>query len=143
MSEFVLTPRLAADSTFLADWPLCQIRLMEEPRYFWLMLIPRVADVTEVTELSPADRARLMEETAVCGKIVLALPGVKKLNIGSLGNQVPQFHMHVVVRAPVDLAWPGPMWGHTPRIAYEAAARAQRLEFFLAQCARLAGKSPP
>ena len=34
-----------------------------------------------------------------------------KVNIGALGNMVPQLHMHIIGRYKNDRAWPGPIWG--------------------------------
>ncbi len=39
------------------------------------------------------------------------LTGAAKINVGALGNLVPQLHIHVVARNPDDAAWPGPVWG--------------------------------
>ena len=122
--NFVLHPRLASDTSFVADWPLCRVLLMEDARYFWLVLVPRRENVTEITELVPEDRAALMEEAARAGTIV---KGDGKLNIGALGNLVPQLHLHVVSRRPGDPAWPGPVWGHSPAVPYDAATRALRI----------------
>ena len=67
-----------------------------------------------------------MEEAARAGTI-LKSAGAVKLNIGALGNLVPQLHLHVIARQPGDPAWPGPVWGHSSRRSpYEAAARAAR-----------------
>ena len=122
--SFELHPRLAADTSFIADWPLCRVLLMEDARYFWLVLVPRRDGVTEITDLSAEDRALLMEETARAGAII---KGDAKLNIGALGNLVPQLHLHVVARHSGDPAWPGPVWGHSPAVAYDDAARAARV----------------
>jgi len=122
--SFTLHPRLAADTNFIADWPLCRVLLMEDARYFWLVLVPRLDGITEITELTVQDRALLMEETARAGQII---KGDAKLNIGALGNLVPQLHLHVVARHPGDPAWPGPVWGHSPAVAYDDAARAARI----------------
>ena len=73
--------------------------------------------------MSPADRAQLMEEAAKAGAIIQKA-GAAKLNIGALGNLVPQLHLHVVGRAPGDPAWPGPVWGHSPAMPYTDQARA-------------------
>ena len=124
--SFDLHPRLAADAEFVCDWPLCRVLLMEDGRYFWLVLVPRLDGVTEITELSPDDRARLMEEAARAGQII-KLCGAAKLNLGALGNLVPQLHLHVVGRAPGDPAWPSPVWGHSPAIPYDPARKAERL----------------
>jgi diadenosine tetraphosphate (Ap4A) HIT family hydrolase len=123
---FEIHTRLAADTSFVADWPLSRVLLMEDARYFWLVLVPRLPGVTEITELSPAERATLMEETARAG-VILKEAGAAKLNIGSLGNLVPQFHLHVVGRHPGDAAWPGPVWGHSAPEPYDSAARLTRI----------------
>jgi diadenosine tetraphosphate (Ap4A) HIT family hydrolase len=122
--SFTLHPRLAADTSFIADWPLCRVLLMEDARYFWLVLVPRLDSMTEITELSAQDRALLMEEIARAGQMI---KGDAKLNIGALGNLVPQLHLHVVARHPGDPAWPGPVWGHSPAVTYDDATRAARI----------------
>ena len=124
--SFELHPRLAADTEFVCDWPLCRVLLMEDGRYFWLVLVPRRDGVTEITELSPQDRALLMEEAARAGQIIKQA-GAAKLNLGALGNQVAQLHLHVVGRTPGDPAWPGPVWGYSHPAVYDPALEAQRL----------------
>lgn len=88
-----------------------------------MVLIPRIGAARELEDLSVADRARLMEETVLAGAVVravadvLGLP-VDKLNVGALGNVTPQLHVHVLGRRVGDPAWPGPVWGHSPGVAY-------------------------
>jgi diadenosine tetraphosphate (Ap4A) HIT family hydrolase len=48
---------------------------------------------------------------------------VEKLNVGNLGNMVPQLHVHVVGRRKGDPAWPGPVWGHSEPQRYDPEAR--------------------
>jgi diadenosine tetraphosphate (Ap4A) HIT family hydrolase len=55
---------------------------------------------------------------------VRALPGVEKLNVGALGNMVPQLHVHVIGRFKGDPAWPGPVWGHSPPVPWPDPALA-------------------
>jgi diadenosine tetraphosphate (Ap4A) HIT family hydrolase len=124
--SFELDPRLASDTLFVADWPLCRVLVMNEARYFWIVLVPRIAAVTEITELSQQERAALMEEAARAGRIIKN-SGAAKLNVGALGNIVPQLHMHVVGRNPGDPAWPGPVWGQSARVPYDEEIHAQRL----------------
>jgi diadenosine tetraphosphate (Ap4A) HIT family hydrolase len=119
---FLLHPRLAADTHVAADWPLCRVLVMNDARYPWLVLVPRRDGVTEVTALDAADRTQLMDEITRAGRLVQAFPGVAKLNIGALGNLVPQLHVHVVGRQQGDPAWPGPVWGHSPGMPYQTAA---------------------
>ena len=114
--SFAVDPAFEAGSVFAADWPLCQVRLQDDARFPWLILIPRVADAVEVSNLSPADRARLIEETVRAGEIVRRLGDaagrpVDKLNIAALGNVTAQLHVHVVGRRRDDGVWPDPVWG--------------------------------
>ena len=109
-------PRLLAGSHPVADLTLCAVRLADDARWPWLVLIPRAPGLTEVEQLPPADRAALMEEAVRAGEAVRAVGAatgfaVAKLNLGALGNVTPQLHLHVVGRAPKDAAWPGPVWG--------------------------------
>jgi len=123
MRLFVLHPRLAADTTFVADWPLSRLLLMNDARYPWLMLVPRRANVTEIFDLNRVDRAAMIEETARAAQLLKTVSKSAKINVGALGNLVPQLHVHVVARRPGDPAWPGPVWGQGQAEAYESAAR--------------------
>jgi diadenosine tetraphosphate (Ap4A) HIT family hydrolase len=126
--SFTLHPRLAADTLFAADWPLCRVLLMNDARYPWLVLVPRRAGLVEIADLPPPDRAVLMEEMTRAGEAVRRLLPGAKLNIGALGNLVPQLHVHVIGRTPGDPAWPGPVWGHSAPIPYEPAPGEARLD---------------
>lgn len=121
--SFSLHPRLEADTAFAGDWPLSRVLLMDDARYPWLVLVPRRPEMVEIADLAAADRVLLMDEIVRAGEILRGLPEIAKLNIGALGNLVPQLHIHVVGRRPGDPAWPGPVWGHSPAVAYESAAR--------------------
>ena len=48
VSGFELDPRLGADSHLLADGPLSQLRLMDDTRYPWLLLVPRLFGAIEL-----------------------------------------------------------------------------------------------
>lgn len=116
MPDVAIDPRLTASSLPVCDLPLCHIRLQDDARWSWLVLIPRVAGVTEIEQLSPEDRFRLVEEAVRAGAAVRAVGeatglAVQKLNVGALGNVVPQLHVHVLGRRDGDPAWPGPVWG--------------------------------
>jgi len=128
MSDFTLHPRLAADTLPITDLPLCQVRLMNDARYAWLVLVPRRGDIREVYELSADDQAQLWKEATALGKALMAARKGDKLNLATLGNMVPQLHLHVIVRHQGDDAWPGPVWGQGSALAYaptqEAAMRA-------------------
>ncbi|OYY13378.1 MAG: HIT family protein [Rhizobiales bacterium 35-68-8] len=109
--SFALDPRLAADGPALGDLPLSHVRLVDDARFFWIVLVPRRAGLVEITDLSAPERALLMEEIACAGAALKALSGCTKLNVAALGNMVAQLHVHIVGRSPGDAAWPGPVFG--------------------------------
>ncbi|WP_035037496.1 HIT domain-containing protein [Caulobacter sp. AP07] len=127
MAEFALDPAFVATAVELGELPLCHARLQLDARYPWVVLIPRVGGARELEDLSPADRATLIEETVLAGAAVRAVAAVlglevDKLNVGALGNVTPQLHVHVLGRRVGDPAWPGPVWGHSAGLAYEPQA---------------------
>lgn len=128
MSDFELDPRLAADSAFVADGPLSQVRLMDDQRFPWLVLVPRVAAATEWIDLDGAQQRLLLAEINQVSRLLQQEPGVGKLNIGALGNIVRQLHIHLVARHEGDPAWPGPVWGSGPAQRFDAEALRQRAE---------------
>jgi diadenosine tetraphosphate (Ap4A) HIT family hydrolase len=113
---FELHPAFPPTSEPLGDLALSHARLQADARYPWIVLIPRIAGARELEDLSPNDRAALMEEIVRAGGAVRAVGEalgrpVAKLNVGQLGNVTPQLHVHVVGRRADDAAWPGPVWG--------------------------------
>ena len=127
MTDFVLDPRLAADTAFIADGPLSQVRLMDDTRFPWLVLVPRVNGVSEWLELDGGQQRLLLAEINQAGQLIRAQPGVEKLNIGALGNIVRQSHVHLVGRHDGDPAWPGPVWGHGAAVRHAPAALATQI----------------
>jgi diadenosine tetraphosphate (Ap4A) HIT family hydrolase len=123
MADFALHPRLAADSAPVVDWTLSRVLLMNDARYRWLILVPRRANLVELFDLTASDRQVLTEEIAFAAELLKRLTAATKINVGALGNLVPQLHVHVVARSPGDPAWPGPVWGHSPAVPYDAMRR--------------------
>lgn len=117
-AEFDLDARLAADSVFIADGPLSQFRLMNDARYPWLVLVPRIAAASEWIDLPVQQQTMLLAEINIAGKILRDSFVCEKINIGALGNIVQQLHVHIVARTSHDAAWPGPVWGFGARFAY-------------------------
>lgn len=116
--SFSLHPRLSQDADFVGDWPLCRVLLMNDSRWPWLVLVPRLANAVELTDLDPAERALLIEETAQAAEWLKAYAHADKINVGALGNIVRQLHVHVVARHAGDPAWPGPVWGFGAAVPY-------------------------
>ena len=123
MADFALDPAFVATSHKVADLPLCEVRLQDDARYPWIVLIPRQPGLREIEELDTSHRIQLMEEIVLAGTAVRAVGvalglTIDKLNVGALGNVTAQLHVHVVGRRKDDPAWPGPVWGHSPARAY-------------------------
>lgn len=125
--SFALDPRLAADTQLVASLPLCDVRLMNDARYAWLVLIPRRAELVEITDLGDDEQAALWQEVNRAGRALRAVAPCDKLNLGALGNIVRQLHVHVVARCEGDAAWPGPVWGHGKPVGHAEAALHERL----------------
>jgi diadenosine tetraphosphate (Ap4A) HIT family hydrolase len=130
MTDFSLDPRLAADSVFIADGPLSQVRLMDDTRFPWLLLVPRVAGACEWLELDGTAQRLLLAEINRAGSLIRALPAVEKLNIGALGNIVRQLHVHLVGRHAGDAAWPGPVWGNGTAQRHAPEALGTQIEYW-------------
>ena len=128
LMAFSLDPRLAADTLFAAQFPLCEVRVMNDVRYPWLVAVPRVPGAVELFGLAPGDADQVWAEIQALGTLVAGIPRVSKVNIGALGNMVRQLHIHVVGRHDRDLAWPGPVWGHSPAKPYEPDGAAQLID---------------
>jgi diadenosine tetraphosphate (Ap4A) HIT family hydrolase len=116
MTAFAADPAFDAGSLAVADWPLCQVRLQDDARFPWLILIPRVPGRVEIEDLSPDDRTRFLDEGLRAGALIrrmgetLSRP-VDKLNLAALGNVTAQLHLHVIGRRRDDPVWPDPVWG--------------------------------
>jgi diadenosine tetraphosphate (Ap4A) HIT family hydrolase len=119
MTFFNLNPRLEGDSYFVADLTLCTLRLMKDANYPWLLLVPQRPDMVELIDLDEADQLQLMREIAQASTCLRQATDCEKLNVGALGNQVSQLHVHVIARFREDAAWPGPVWGVVPPLAYD------------------------
>jgi diadenosine tetraphosphate (Ap4A) HIT family hydrolase len=122
-----LHPRLADDTHPVDHWPLCEVRLMDDANHPWLILVPRIADATELLDLFDPDRQRLMEEIARASRALRDAFAPDKLNVAALGNVVPQLHVHVIARFRDDIAWPKPVWGQADARPYPPEALADRV----------------
>lgn len=121
MTDFALHPRLAADTFAVADLSLSRVLLMNDNRFPWLVLVPRLPNAREIIDLAPANRLLLAEEIDRAAAALRELYPTDKLNIGAIGNIVEQLHVHIVARQKIDLAWPGVVWGFGTAIPYAAA----------------------
>lgn len=118
---FELDERIERDSIWIGDLELCQVRVQNDQRYPWLVLVPKVADATEVHELTAEQQLQLTQESAFIAETLKRVTQCKKINVANLGNVVAQLHWHVVARFEDDFTWPGPIWGVGEARAYTEA----------------------
>ena len=124
---FQLDPRLAADTRPVAVLALCELRLIVDARFPWLVLVPRVPGMVEVCDLATEQQAMLWREVTHASRALRSLEAFDKLNLGALGNIVRQLHVHIVGRREGDAAWPGPVWGNGAAVPYGDDALASLL----------------
>ena len=117
---FTIDARLDADTRHIGDLPLARVLLMNDARFPWLILVPRVAGIRELIDLSHDDQQRLLADITRAAEAMRAIEKPDKLNIAMLGNVVPQLHVHVIARFTHDAAWPKPVWGVGERTPYHA-----------------------
>ncbi len=109
-SLFEIDLALEDDSDLITNWGLCQVRLVNDMNFPWLMLVPRRPDLVEITQLSAEDWSLFTGEIMSASKILQTLEKPYKLNVATLGNQVRQLHLHIIARYQDDDAWPNPIW---------------------------------
>ncbi len=113
-----LHPQLLEDCLVLGSFPLCRLLLMKDANYPWFILVPDRDDLSEIHHLSEEDQLQLIKESAFLSAVLEEVFRADKINIASLGNMVPQLHVHHVVRYKDDMAWPSPVWGKHPAREY-------------------------
>jgi diadenosine tetraphosphate (Ap4A) HIT family hydrolase len=123
--------RLLNDSVPLSRGPLSAIRLSNDARWPWLILIPRVSGAREWIDLEWPDQTRLLDEINRCSRALQRCFSPDKLNVAALGNVVEQLHVHVIARHKNDPAWPAPVWGRGDALPYPPEQLADRLNLIL------------
>ena len=105
-----LNKNLLKDSHFIIDLKLCSVRLIDNSKFPWIILIPNRKNIKDITELNSKDQFLLMKEIVDCSKLMKKIFKTKKLNIEKIGNIVPQLHIHVIARFVKDSSWPLSVW---------------------------------
>ena len=108
---FTLHPRLDADTLPVTDLDVCRVLMMNDARYPWLILVPRIDGARELHALAAAEQSVIWQEVARTTALLETITRAEKMNVAMLGNMVPQLHIHIIARYAADAAWPGPVWG--------------------------------
>ena len=111
MSDFLLHSKLAADTFEVLSLEVSQLLLMNDARYPWLILVPQVSGMRDLHNLSTKQYQAVTQEIAQVSKVLESVTQAHKMNVGALGNMVPQLHIHIIARQTNDAAWPAPVWG--------------------------------
>jgi diadenosine tetraphosphate (Ap4A) HIT family hydrolase len=117
-TSFALHPQLAQDTVAVGELKLCRLLLSKDANFPWLVLAPRRSGITEIIDLDADAQTRLMTEIADVSHALRGTTRCDKLNVAALGNMVPQLHVHIIARRKSDVAWPQPVWGVAPALAY-------------------------
>jgi diadenosine tetraphosphate (Ap4A) HIT family hydrolase len=125
LTIFYLDPRLDADTLQVLNLSLSSVRLLNDCRWPWLVLVPHIHGACELHDLSADQQLSLMQEAALAGRVLKAITGATKINTAAIGNIVRQLHMHVIARNEGDANWPGPVWGFGTKVPYSSEASAQ------------------
>ncbi len=123
MNSFDLHPQLAEDTLLVGHILGCQLLLMNDSRYPWLILVPEQNDLRELHELPEPEFGQVTQAIRRISASLQGLTKAHKMNIAALGNQVPQLHIHVIARRHDDSAWPGPVWGVGAAVPYSDEER--------------------
>jgi diadenosine tetraphosphate (Ap4A) HIT family hydrolase len=141
---FSLHPQLINDTIQIGDLPLSRVLLMNNAELPWLILVPRQENVSEWYALEANDQQQLHTESMGISRLMMSLFNGYKLNTGALGNIVPQFHLHHIVRYQHDSVWPHPVWGKIETFAYSEVEKSKIVsELTLALAQTIEGFSPP
>ena len=122
MTLYRLDERLENDTLDVGITGICRLRLMNDARWPWLVLVPMMPDVSEMHDLPKQQRRQLAQEMMVAGAALKRATGCEKINTAALGNIVRQLHIHVVARRAGDANWPQPVWGFGARMPYGDAS---------------------
>jgi|TARA_B110000444_G_C18713454_1_gene534849 diadenosine tetraphosphate (Ap4A) HIT family hydrolase len=98
------------DSYYINRLKLCTIRLINNSKFPWIILIPNRKNKTDITDLNVKDQILLMKEIVHCSKLMKKIFKTPKLNVEKIGNKVPQLHIHIIARFKKDSSWPLSVW---------------------------------
>ena len=125
---FQLHEQLGRDTVNLGRLSLSRLLLMRDANYPWVVLVPERERVRELFELSLSEQQELMREIAVFSRLMHESFQGDKINVATLGNMVPQLHIHLIVRYQNDVAWPKPVWGAVASKSYTDDELASRID---------------
>jgi diadenosine tetraphosphate (Ap4A) HIT family hydrolase len=117
-----------------------RVVLIEDVNYPGFCRVIWNRHVKEVTDLTPPDRAVLMNAVWQVEQAVREAMRPDKINLASFGNMVPHLHWHIIPRYLDDMHFPNPVWAEAQRESEPQAlsARTDLLPALRAAISRLA-----
>ena len=106
----IINKNFLKPSHYIGDLKLCTIRLVDNAKFPWIILIPKRKKVTDITDLILKDQILLIKEIVLCSKLMKKKFKTKKLNVEKIGNIINQLHIHIIARKKKDSSWPLSVW---------------------------------
>lgn len=94
----------------ITDLPLSRVLLYNAKHLPWVLLVPRVSSIAQVTDLSEDDNLKLFREVDFVSRVMKETFKCDRLNVAAIGNKTPQLHVHVICRTENDPYWPETVW---------------------------------
>jgi len=107
---FKIDKKFLKSSHHITELKLCSIKLHDNSKFPWVILIPKRNKITDISDLNSKDQILLMKEIVHVSKIMKKLFKTSKLNVEKIGNIVPQLHLHIIARSKKDISWPLSVW---------------------------------
>jgi diadenosine tetraphosphate (Ap4A) HIT family hydrolase len=107
---FKIHKKFEKTTHYITDLKLCQVRLQDNAKFPWIMLLPKRKDVCQIMDLNRKDQIQLMDEIQHCSKAMKKHFNGFNLNVEKVGNIIPQLHIHVIARHKKDATWPLSVW---------------------------------
>lgn len=117
MTDFSLHQQLKHDTFELGKLNGQLLLVMNNALLPWFILVPRT-EHKEIFQLGESEQQSLYKNLNILSRHILCHYPVSKINIGAIGNLVPQLHIHVIGRSETDHAWPQVVWGNPQKTAY-------------------------
>ena len=115
------------NSHYITDLKLCSVRLIDNSKFPWIILIPNRKKITDITQLNSKDQILLIKEIVFCSNLMKKIFKTSKLNVEKIGNIVPQLPIHIIARAKKDFTWPLSVWVTQGRV-YSKKLLLQRIQ---------------
>ena len=110
MGDRNIHQQLLADCHILGNIPSGQLLLHRNAIIPWCILVPDT-ELQDLLQIDDPLRNRVLEDASRIAEFLRGEPDIEKINVAALGNVVPQLHVHVIGRHPLDHCWPNPVWG--------------------------------